>query len=35
MFKSINIGEVIYKKEEENKKYRQCVIVKNWWEVFE
>jgi hypothetical protein len=34
MFKSINIEEVMYKKEEENEKYRQCVNVKIWWEVF-
>jgi hypothetical protein len=28
MFKSINVGKVKYKKEEENEKCRECVIVK-------
>jgi hypothetical protein len=33
MFKSINVGKVKYKKEEENEKCRECVIVK-WIGVF-
>jgi hypothetical protein len=28
MFKSVNVGKVKYKKEEENEKCRECVIVK-------